>query len=794
LSTRAVRRPGLRFEAQAPPSPVVLPRMDVACFVGYAAGGPFQVPVPVEDPEQYAAIFGDDVALAVEPGTGEPAYAQLGPAVRGFLREGGRRCWVVRAGEPDAAEAPAFVVPGLWRLRGGDAEPARLRARSPGTWADDVQVGACIQVEPLEVLGTTPLRLRAPLAAGDLVRVCEGGWTHYLAATAADDGSTLLDLGRAVWTEPPASPPHSPPAAGLRAERITLELWTRRGQQPPNRLAALGFAAGHPRWVGLLPSDARRYAPDPESPAFPAPFPLCGDDLEPGDVLLPLSLRTFPERFASAETPAAAPLARNGIPADEPDPVTLAERTLWAFVEPELGRLATLALAAAVDHRRALDGTVIPRGVHAVMELDEVTLLAIPDAAQRPSMTVAAEPLPPVTAPTGVPHPDPADFERCSLRRLADITLSVDGPAPSGVARLHWTPTDDPQAHYLVQASADPKEFAGAETLFDGPETELVVDAGRIGPYVRVRAYSASGDSDWSNGLALDAGPRVRTTLIEPGDYRSDALIAIQRAALRACGARGDVMTVLSMPGHFREDDALAHVATLRPAGRRPTALDSLVPPLDQSENAALAHGALYHPWPTVLLDGGPELRRIVPDGAAAGVIAGRARERGAWIAPAGDPLRDVVALEPALERARALELLEAHLNTLTQEPAGFVCLAEETLSLDDDQREINVRRLLDLLRRLALLHGPEYVFAINDARLRRRVQRGFERVLTVLHARGALAGRTTAEAFRVDVSAPQGGDLGRLIVELRVAPSLPMRFLTIRLVHGAGGVVEVQG
>jgi hypothetical protein len=243
LSTRAVRRPGLRFEAQAPPSPVVLPRMDVACFVGYAAGGPFQVPVPVEDPEQYAAIFGDDVALAVEPGTGEPAYAQLGPAVRGFLREGGRRCWVVRAGEPDAAEAPAFVVPGLWRLRGGDAEPARLRARSPGTWADDVQVGACIQVEPLEVLGTTPLRLRAPLAAGDLVRVCEGGWTHYLAATAADDGSTLLDLGRAVWTEPPASPPHSPPAAGLRAERITLELWTRRGQQPPNRLAALGFAA-----------------------------------------------------------------------------------------------------------------------------------------------------------------------------------------------------------------------------------------------------------------------------------------------------------------------------------------------------------------------------------------------------------------------------------------------------------------------------------------------------------------------------------------------------------------------
>ena len=53
-----------------------------------------------------------------------------------------------------------------------------------------------------------------------------------------------------------------------------------------------------------------------------------------------------------------------------------------------------------------------------------------------------------------------------------------------------------------------------------------------------------------------------------------------------------------------------------------------------------------------------------------------------------------------------------------------------------------------------------------------------------------ASGGATASEAFRVDVGDPpnarQSIDAGRLIVELKVAPSLPLRFLTVRLVEHA--------
>jgi phage tail sheath protein FI len=116
------------------------------------------------------------------------------------------------------------------------------------------------------------------------------------------------------------------------------------------------------------------------------------------------------------------------------------------------------------------------------------------------------------------------------------------------------------------------------------------------------------------------------------------------------------------------------------------------------------------------------------------------------------------------------------------------MALSADTLSDDDDLRPINVRRLLSLLRRLALKLGARYVFEPNDARFRRSVQRGFEAMLGEMFARGAFAGATPATSFQVvtgdSLNTPQSVDQGRFIVELRVAPSLPMTFMTIRLVQ----------
>jgi phage tail sheath protein FI len=210
------------------------------------------------------------------------------------------------------------------------------------------------------------------------------------------------------------------------------------------------------------------------------------------------------------------------------------------------------------------------------------------------------------------------------------------------------------------------------------------------------------------------------------------------------------------------------------------------VAPLGFGERQALSYGAVYHPW---LIESGEvqpfTFRRTPPEGAACGVLALRAATRGAWIAPANELLRQVIALTPAIGPDYWLALQDAHLNLVRQEARGFLILSADTLSEDAALRPIGVRRLLILLRRLALRLGASYVFEPNGDAFRRLVQRGFEALLGQMFVRGAFAGATATAAFQVVVATtPQDEDNGRFIVELRVAPSLPLTFLTIRLVQ----------
>ena len=107
------------------------------------------------------------------------------------------------------------------------------------------------------------------------------------------------------------------------------------------------------------------------------------------------------------------------------------------------------------------------------------------------------------------------------------------------------------------------------------------------------------------------------------------------------------------------------------------------------------------------------------------------------------------------------------------------------------------MRRLLILLRRLAIREGNSFVFRNNDGSLRRLVQREFEQVLGDLFVHGAFAGTAHEEGYRVvtgpSVNTPGSIDAGRFIVELRVAPSQPLTFLTVRLIQ-EGGALVVEG
>src|SRR6185503_9686534 len=197
MSARAPRRlPGFRFETQAPPLPEVLPRMDIAVFVGCAASGPLQTPVAVESEAQFTAIFGDDAPLAWDIVRGEEIHAHLGPAVRAFFRNGGRRCWIIRVARQTANESQPlnrarynyFPLPCLARAEfnaGGQIRtvtPAFARGRSEGSWSDALRVSTALLSRPIQVSGALQqdgigyaMQIvrdpSNPFAAGDMIRL-----------------------------------------------------------------------------------------------------------------------------------------------------------------------------------------------------------------------------------------------------------------------------------------------------------------------------------------------------------------------------------------------------------------------------------------------------------------------------------------------------------------------------------------------------------------------------------------------------------------------------------------------
>jgi phage tail sheath protein FI len=337
-------------------------------------------------------------------------------------------------------------------------------------------------------------------------------------------------------------------------------------------------------------------------------------------------------------------------------------------------------------------------------------------------------------------------------------------------------------------------DFADSREIARGYDTEHAALAPRDGIYFyRVYAGAAGEQSAGSNIVVVRVRQDewVQQDTSAYGDTFEQECLAVHRAALRLAAAGGDLLTVLALPRHFRTQDAVRYTQRLRSVNEPFAARDAAA--FDFTEARALSYGALYFPW--LQSDGRGTI--VPPDGAAAGVLAARASRRGAWVAPANEPLVDVVALTPPIPPADWQQLQATQLNILRNEPRGFLTLSADTLALEPELRLINVRRLLILLRRLALRRGHSYVFEPLGPTLRRAVQRGFELLLTDMFRRGAFAGASVAQSFRVvtdnTVNMPRDAAAGRFVVELRVAPAHALHYLTVRLIDGGPGRLAVQ-
>ena len=362
------------------------------------------------------------------------------------------------------------------------------------------------------------------------------------------------------------------------------------------------------------------------------------------------------------------------------------------------------------------------RGIHSLLFLPEVSLIAVPDAVHRPWTDEIAPP---------------------------DVTP----PAPP-TAPLDWAD--------FLSCRADEDEQEGAA---------------EVPPPVEQTA-----------GLPL---------LQSAASYDSQTLLDVQHALVNICQARRDLVTVLALPGHFEKRQCIEWQEALRQRLGLPRQRSAFT---GVSDFVDLSYVSVYHPWLVVADDAvtgdAPVLRVVPPDGAICGTIAARERQRQVWVAPANVPLQGVLDLTPVFATDDWADLFEDQFNLIRREPRDFRAMSAHTLSEERQLLQLSVRRLMILLRKVAMERGMVWTFENNDERLRDGVRATLEALLRFMFERGAFAGRTPQEAFRVvtdgSVNTRQSIDQGRFIAQIQVAPSEPMEFITVLLSRASDGVLLV--
>ena len=686
-------------------------------------------------------------------------------------------------------------------------------------------------------------------AAGSVVWLKDAGGTLLLTVSDSGPGDSplfgrvvrLLGKGARVLTAPQPLPGGLP-----LAEKLSFELWVRRASDEATRLGELGFDAHHPRFWGDLPTDEqlfRQQAYGQPAGASEAGRVALAFEKERAQLGQDGDAQSFPLAGAGPRTAVYFPVGMTALPVNyltrfetsklpmERDGLSKFEASL--FLDGELIEPGTTSFGQQADFIRYTSPRPRAlRGAHAAFGIEEATIISIPDVIHRgwergrELPRPNPEPSKPIARPEwwhfldcndkanqqSLPQtaePERGHFLNCDIDPLDPPCLMSGNPDSSGSFTLDWTlcspPSSPPADARFVLEQATIADFSDAAVVYTGGGDSYTVYGRAPGEYFyRVRVESECKTSDWSNGEGVRVTDSTGYVQTDADRYSPQTLLTVHRALLRMCAARGDLFAVLSTPEHYREDDAESYVKTLKsptaPAievkssfsvefeGRVETRqINALSMPLSAGESGDFSYAAIYHPW----LIGGEErdgFNGNPPDGTACGVIAARALNRGAWIAPANEAMHGPVALTPPINSERWPDLQEAQINIIRQDARGFMSMSADTLADDDDLRPINVRRLLSLLRRLALRLGARYVFEPNDASFRRSVQRGFEAMLGQMFVRGAFAGATPQTSFQVvtgdSLNTPQSIEQGRFIVELRVAPSLPMTFMTIRLVQ----------
>lgn len=265
--------------------------------------------------------------------------------------------------------------------------------------------------------------------------------------------------------------------------------------------------------------------------------------------------------------------------------------------------------------------------------------------------------------------------------------------------------------------------------------------------------------------------PDLMTTM--PGEKLNlDMVKAVQSMMISHCERMGDRVAILDAPPN------------LTPQEVKKWRMD--IAGFDSS------YAAMYYPWVKVMDPATEQMVNMPSSGHIAGLWARNDNTRGVHKAPANEVLQGVVGLAYQVTKGEQDTLNPIGVNCIRAFPGrGIRVWGARTLASDPAWRYINVRRLFNYVEK-SIENGTQWVvFEPNNRKLWARVSRDVSAFLRMVWRDGALFGSAPSEAFYVkcddELNPPESRDLGRLIIEIGLAPVKPAEFVIFRISQWAG-------
>ena len=211
------------------------------------------------------------------------------------------------------------------------------------------------------------------------------------------------------------------------------------------------------------------------------------------------------------------------------------------------------------------------------------------------------------------------------------------------------------------------------------------------------------------------------------------------------------------------------------------------------------AYAAAYHPWLNVARtdDRRDGLVGVNPSAVAAGIIALRESRFGVPYGPANEIAAGVVDATDRVSPSRHDELHQNAINVYLPERDGIRLTAARTLALDQTWRQLNVRRLMTMIRRALYRQMQWAVFEPNNQKLRFQISRMLESYLRQLYRANAFTGATESQAFFVkcdDKLNPLAvQQQGQAIAQIGIAPAEPLEFIVLNVARDGDFSLTVE-